>query len=49
MVTHDQEEAQAVSDEIVVMNRGRVEQVGTPEMLINQPANAFVSDFLDLA
>ena len=48
MVTHDQEEARAVSDEIVVMNQGRVEQVGTSEELIHQPANAFVSDFLDL-
>ena len=48
MVTHDQEEARAVSDEIVVMNHGRVEQVGTSEELIHQPANAFVSDFLDL-
>jgi len=49
MVTHDQEEARAISDEIVVMNHGRVEQVGTSEQLINQPANSFVSDFLDLA
>ena len=47
-VTHDQEEARAVSDEIVVMNQGRVEQVGTSEELIHQPANAFISDFLDL-
>ncbi|WP_367105855.1 sulfate/molybdate ABC transporter ATP-binding protein [uncultured Psychrobacter sp.] len=49
MVTHDQEEARAVSDEIVVMNHGHVEQVGTPETLIHSPASAFVSDFLDLA
>ena len=48
MVTHDQEEARAVSDEIVVMNHGRVEQVGTSDELIHQPASAFVSDFLDL-
>ncbi|MEK6199701.1 MULTISPECIES: sulfate ABC transporter ATP-binding protein [unclassified Psychrobacter] len=48
MVTHDQEEARAVSDEIVVMNHGHVEQVGTSEELIHHPANAFVSDFLDL-
>lgn len=48
MVTHDQEEARAVSDEIVVMNQGRVEQVGTPESLFHNPSNAFVSDFLDL-
>ena len=49
MVTHDQEEARAISDEIVVMNHGRVEQVGTSEQLLNQPANSFVRDFLDLA
>ena len=48
MVTHDQEEARAISDEIVVMNHGIVEQVGTSEELIHHPANAFVSDFLDL-
>ena len=49
VVTHDQEEARAISDEIVVMNHGRVEQVGTSEQLLNQPANSFVRDFLDLA
>jgi sulfate transport system ATP-binding protein len=49
MVTHDQEEARAISDEIVVMNHGRIEQVGTSEQLLNQPANSFVRDFLDLA
>jgi sulfate transport system ATP-binding protein len=49
MVTHDQEEARAISDEIVVMNHGRVEQVGTSEQLLNQPANSFVRDFLGLA
>ena len=49
MVPHDQEEARAISDEIVVMNHGRVEQVGTSEQLLNQPANSFVRDFLDLA
>ncbi len=48
MVTHDQEEARAISDEIVVMNHGRVEQVGTSEQLIHHPANRFVSDFLDI-
>lgn len=48
MVTHDQEEARAVSDEIVVMNHGRIEQVGTTEALIHHPANEFVSNFLDL-
>ena len=49
MVTHDQEEARAVSDEIVIMNHGHVEQVGTSEELIHHPASAFVSDFLDMA
>jgi sulfate transport system ATP-binding protein len=45
-VTHDQEEAFEVSDQIVVMNQGRVEQVGTPEEVFESPANAFVMDFL---
>ena len=45
-VTHDQEEAMEVADEIVVINDGRVEQVGTPDELYDQPANDFVMDFL---
>lgn len=45
-VTHDQEEAFEVADEVVVMNRGRVEQAGAPEQLFECPANAFVADFL---
>jgi sulfate transport system ATP-binding protein len=45
-VTHDQEEAFEVADEVVVMNRGRIEQSGTPEHVFQQPANAFVMDFL---
>ncbi len=48
MVTHDQEEARDVSDEIVVMNHGSVEQIGTPEELIANPSSEFVADFLDL-
>ena len=48
MVTHDQEEARDVSDEIVVMNHGAIEQVGTPATLIASPASEFVADFLDL-
>lgn len=48
MVTHDQEEARDVSDEIVVMNHGAIEQVGTPATLIANPASEFVADFLDL-
>lgn len=46
MVTHDQEEAQVVSDRIVLMNHGRVEQVGTPWEIYNRPASAFVADFI---
>jgi len=45
-VTHDQEEALEVADRIVVMNEGRIEQVGTPDEVFHQPANAFVIDFL---
>ncbi|MDO9457767.1 sulfate/molybdate ABC transporter ATP-binding protein, partial [Nocardioides sp.] len=45
-VTHDQEEALEVADEIVVINEGRVEQVGTPEQLYDEPANDFVMAFL---
>src|SRR3954469_11734704 len=45
-VTHDQEEALEVSDEIVVINEGRVEQVGSPSQLYDEPANAFVMGFL---
>jgi sulfate/thiosulfate transport system ATP-binding protein len=46
LVTHDQEEAMEVAEEIVVMNHGRVEQVGPPRRLYDQPANAFVMSFL---
>jgi sulfate transport system ATP-binding protein len=45
-VTHDQEEALEVADEIVVINDGRVEQIGTPDQLYDQPANEFVMRFL---
>ncbi|MDF9875202.1 sulfate/molybdate ABC transporter ATP-binding protein [Cellulosimicrobium cellulans] len=45
-VTHDQEEALEVADEIVVVNEGRVEQVGTPDDLYDRPANDFVMGFL---
>src|SRR6202041_1472591 len=45
-VTHDQEEAFEVADQVVVMNRGRIEQLGTPEEVFEHPANAFVMDFL---
>ena len=46
LVTHDQDEAMEVADRIVVMNRGRIEQQGTPAELRDRPASAFVRDFL---
>jgi iron(III) transport system ATP-binding protein len=46
MVTHDQEEALAVADRIVVMNHGVIEQVGTPQDIYRAPATAFVADFV---
>ncbi|MCR4654280.1 MAG: polyamine ABC transporter ATP-binding protein [Eubacterium sp.] len=45
-VTHDQEEALTMSDKIVVMSGGKVQQIGTPEDIYNEPANAFVADFI---
>ena len=45
-VTHDQEEALTMSDRIAVMNRGRVEQLGTPEELYERPTTRFVADFI---
>jgi sulfate/thiosulfate transport system ATP-binding protein len=45
-VTHDQEEAMEVSDRVVVMNNGKIEQVGTPEQVYHEPTNGFVYDFL---
>ena len=45
-VTHDQEEAMEVADEIVVINEGRVEQIGTPDQLYDEPASDFVMGFL---
>jgi len=46
MVTHDQEEALTMSDRIVVMSKGRIEQVGTPDEIYAKPATAFVADFV---
>jgi iron(III) transport system ATP-binding protein len=46
MVTHDQEEALTMADRIVVMNEGRIEQIGTPQDIYRRPANAFVADFV---
>jgi putative spermidine/putrescine transport system ATP-binding protein len=45
-VTHDQEEAMAMSDRVVVMNAGRAEQVGTPDDIYNRPASRFVAQFI---
>ncbi|OLV18913.1 ABC transporter ATP-binding protein [Deinococcus marmoris] len=45
-VTHDQAEALAISDVVVVMSAGKIEQIGTPEDLYRRPANAFVADFV---
>ncbi len=45
-VTHDQEEALTMSDKIVVMSEGKIQQIGTPEDIYNEPRNAFVADFI---
>ena len=45
-VTHDQEEALTMSDTVVVMDKGRIQQIGTPEDIYNEPKNAFVADFI---
>ena len=48
-VTHDQVEAMTLSDRIVVMNKGRIEQVGTPQAIYQRPATRFVADFIGKA
>ena len=45
-VTHDQEEALTMSDKIVVLSEGKIQQIGTPEDIYNEPKNAFVADFI---
>ncbi len=45
-VTHDQEEALSMSDTVVVMNEGKIQQIGTPTDIYNEPVNAFVADFI---
>ena len=45
-VTHDQEEALTMSDKVIVMNKGYIQQMGTPEQIYNEPENAFVADFI---
>ena len=47
-VTHDQEEAFEVADEVVILHNGTIQQVGTPANVQQQPANSFVQDFLGL-
>ena len=46
MVTHDQEEALSMADRVVVMNQGRIEQVGSPQDIYREPSTAFVADFV---
>jgi len=48
-VTHDQEEALAVADRVAVMNAGRIEQIGVPEVLYTRPASPFVADFVGVS
>ncbi|MFN8207485.1 MAG: polyamine ABC transporter ATP-binding protein [Bacteroidales bacterium] len=45
-ITHDQEEALTLSDTVVVMREGRIQQIGTPAQIYNEPANSFVADFI---
>ena len=45
-VTHDQEEALSMSDTVVVMDKGQIQQIGTPQDIYNEPTNAFVADFI---
>ncbi len=49
MVTHDQEEAQSLADRIILMNQGRIEQIGTPWEIYNEPATSFVADFIGVS
>ena len=48
-VTHDQEEALAISDRVIVMSNGKIEQIGTPEEIYNRPSSLFVADFVGAA
>jgi ABC-type Fe3+/spermidine/putrescine transport system ATPase subunit len=48
-VTHDQEEAFAISDRVIIMNEGRIEQIGSPEDIYDRPRNTFVADFIGSA
>lgn len=46
-VTHDQEEAMEVADKVMIMNQGKIEQIGTPEEICKNPKTDFVADFID--
>ena len=48
-VTHDQAEAMSLSDKVIVMNHGRIEQIGTPDEVYQRPASEFVADFIGIA
>lgn len=48
-VTHDQEEAMEVADTVIIINKGKIEQMGSPEMICHCPATDFVADFIDAA
>jgi sulfate transport system ATP-binding protein len=45
-VTHDQEEAFELADRVAILNKGKIEQIGTPSQIVNHPANGFVADFV---
>lgn len=49
MVTHDQEEAQSLADRIILMNKGKIEQIGTPWQIYNEPKTSFVADFIGVS
>jgi sulfate transport system ATP-binding protein len=49
LVTHDQEEAFELADQVVILNHGRVEQTGAPQAIVDRPSNPFVESFLGLA
>ena len=48
-VTHDQEEALTMADRIAILNRGRIEQLGTPSEIYDNPVNKFISDFIGIS
>lgn len=48
-VTHDQTEAMSLSDRVIIMNKGKIEQIGTPQEVYQQPATEFIADFIGTA